>query len=61
MENVRVKRFERELATEVKKRQQLLAGHRKTSQIASRQLAECENFHQRLQSKVAAMSAKWKK
>lgn len=52
----RVKRFERDVAVQVEKWQQLLVDRRKTSETASRQLAEDGELLQELQSEVATVT-----
>lgn len=56
-ERARVKRFERDIAVEVKSREQLLAEHLVTSKTASRPLAEDGESLQELQSKEATVTA----
>lgn len=56
-ENTRVERLERELATEIEERQEILAKRRETSETESRKLVENDDFFQGLQSKVVAITA----
>lgn len=56
-ERAHVKRFERELATLVQRRQQILPERTETSQTASHPLAEGEDSLRGLQLKVAAITA----